>query len=96
MLVAVPGSDSTKLPKIGKIHSIVDTRYQTMESTLVIEWLIQDQAKHKPKWLRPFKNSSKDSFGTIRYSDILLYDFQLTNSGCLKKKSREYLQQFFE
>ena len=95
MLVAVSGSDDSKLPKVGKVHSIPDTRHTTLESSLVIEWLVQEKAKHKPKWLRPFKPSSKDSFGTIKYSDILLYDFQLTNAGCLKKNSREYLQQYF-
>ena len=74
MLVAVPGSDSTKLPKIGKIHSIVDTRYQMMESTLVIEWLIQDQA-----------NISRNGCGHLRtavrilleLSDIVIYYYMI-------------------
>ena len=90
MLVAVSGS---QLPKVGKVYSITDA-HPTIQSSIVVEWLVQEQARHKPRWLRPFKASKKESFGTIKYSDLLLYDFQLTNSGCLKKQSREYLQQF--
>ena len=74
MLVAVSGS---QLPKVGKVHSIADAQ-PTMESAIVVQWLVQEQAKHKPRWLRPYKASKNESFGTIKYSDLLLYDFQLT------------------
>ena len=93
MLVAVAGAE---LPKVGQVHSIEDIGHPTLETSLVVEFLVQEKAKHKPRWLRPFKTSDKDTFETIKYSDILLYDFKLTNGGCLKKNSRKYLQQYFK
>ena len=49
----------------------------------------------KPKWLRFFRES-KQPIGTISYNDIVLYDFELTAHGALKKKSRDYLQKAFK
>jgi hypothetical protein len=55
--------------------------------------LVQERAAHKPKWARFFKISTKkDAVGAVKISDILLYGFELTAKGALKKKSREYLQ----
>ena len=49
----------------------------------------QERAPHKPKWIRTFSKTEK--MHTVKYIDILLYDFQLTRNGALKKKTREYL-----
>ena len=81
MLVATPGFD--KIPCIGRVSSI-------SSNVVTINLLSQERAPHKPKWSRAFKDSQKST--AISYSDILLYDFELTNRGCLKKKTREYLQ----
>ena len=58
MMVAVSGPDSSTLPKVGKVHSFIDTQHPTLESSLNVQWLVQEKAKHKPRWLRPFKPSS--------------------------------------
>lgn len=50
----------------------------------------QERAPHKPKWLRSFSKTEK--FNSVRYSDIILYDFELTKNGALKKKSRDYFK----
>ena len=55
-----------------------------------VQWFNQERATHKPKWLRFFLPGNTSS--CIRFSDILLYDFDLTQKGSLKKRSREYLQ----
>lgn len=65
----------------------------TIKSSLEIEWLQQERATHKPKWLRFFSKSGK--IGSISYSDIVLYDFCLTEKGALKKKSRDYLKDLY-
>lgn len=94
MFVAVQGSAS--LPKVGKVSAIDDTTHRSEESKITVEWLLQKQVKNKPRWLRPFKMCENPELGIINFTDVLLYDFTLTNAGCLKKQSREYLQQFFE
>ena len=35
-----------------------------------------------------FKFGAKDVFGETELKNVLLFDFELTNKGCLKKKSR--------
>ena len=94
MLLAIHGSAG--LPKVGKVCSIEDTTCRSEDSKITVEWLIQKQVKNKPRWLRPYKMCDDPERGIIKFTDILLYDFLLTNTGCLKKQSREYLQQFFE
>ena len=87
MLVATIG---TTIARIGTIKAIPPN--PCYESQLTIHWMEQERAPHKPKWLRFFSPSTKkDSVSTVTFEDILLYDFQLTNKGALKKKSREYL-----
>ena len=85
MLVAVKGQS---FPQIGKVTYIPDS--PTLESSLQVQWLQQEKATHKPKWLRFFKSSS--ALGNILFSDIVLYDFDLTRHGALKKKARDYLK----
>ena len=53
----------------------------------------QQKDTRKPKWLRFFKLSNKkNAIGTTSLQDIMLYDFELTKNGALKKKSRDFLQ----
>ena len=94
MLLAVQGS--TSLPQVGKVCDIEDTTRRSEKSKITVEWFVQKQMKNKPRWLRPYQARDCPELGTINFPDILLYDFVLTNAGCLKKQSREYLQQFFE
>ena len=87
MLVAV--LDQT-FPCIGKVTDVSPNPHP--DSDLQIHWMIQEKASHKPKWLRYFKLSQrKDAMGTIKIKDVVLYGFDLTEKGALKKKSREYL-----
>ena len=43
MLVAVAGAE---LPKVSQVHSIEDTRHPTLETSLVVEFLVQEKAKY--------------------------------------------------
>jgi hypothetical protein len=89
MLIAT--TSSVKFPKIGRVIDIPPNL--SMASTITVHWMKQEQATHKPKWLRFFTPSGKkNAVGTTTCKDILLYGFELTKKGALKKKSREYLQ----
>ena len=88
MLIAI---EENSFPRLGKVIQIPTNR--TMESSIEVEWLIQETAPHKPKWLRHFKASNDK--GNISFSSIVLYDFVLTKMGALKKKSRDYLRDLF-
>ena len=83
MLVATAGLE--ELPLIGTVLSI-----DPAKSSIKVQWMVQEKASHKPKWARAFKKHS--SSGIITFNEILLYDFQLTQNGCIKKKSRDYLK----
>ena len=80
MLVATAGLE--ELPLIGTVLSI-----DPAKSSIKVQWMVQE---NKPKWARAFKKHS--SSGIITFNEILLYDFQLTQNGCIKKKSRDYLK----
>ena len=60
-----------------------------LDSMISINLFRQERAPHKPKWCRCFHRLGK--ICSIKYSDIVLYDFQLTKNGALKKKTRDYL-----
>ena len=91
MLVATTGND---LPKVGKVQEIPSD--PQLNSEIAIHWMTQEKAPHKPKWLRYFKLASgKNASGKAQVQDIVLYGFDLTNRGALKKRSREYLQKLF-
>lgn len=93
MLVAVKGTGET-FPWVGTVKQVPFNPSYSSEVT--IHWMEQERASHKPKWLRYFSPSTqRDAVSIVRYSDIILYDFQLTNKGCLKKKSRDYLKTLF-
>jgi len=85
MLIA---ADDNGFPKVGKVVAIPPN--VSLESRLQIQWMVQERAPHKSKWLRSFKLGPRQ--GEMEVTKVLLYDFQLTNNGCLKKKSRDYLK----
>lgn len=88
MLVAV---QEGSFPKIGRVVSILAN--PSLESSVIVKWLSQERAPHKPKWLRYFKETNEE--GAITVSTIVIYDFDLTRMGAMKKKSREYLLHLF-
>ena len=90
MLIATT-TNSASFPKVGRVVSIPPN--PSLTSDVTVHWMDQERAIHKPKWLRFFYPSKKkNAVGTISLQDILLYGFELTKKGGLKKKSREYLQ----
>ena len=90
MLVAIDMGEH--FPQIGTVQAIPPNPDTT--SNITIELMQQERAPHKPKWLRFFKMTS--AIRTVSFKQIILYDFQLTKCGALKKKSREYLQEHFK
>ncbi len=63
------------------------------DSEVTVHRMEQENAIHKPRWLRYFKLSKKKTaVSSIVLKEIVLYDFELTKNGALKKKSWEYLQ----
>ena len=89
MMVAIE-TEGASFPDVGRVIAINSSAQDT---PVQVQWFDQERATHKPKWLRYFLPGSTTT--SIRYSDILLYDFQLTQKGALKKRSREYLQRHF-
>ncbi len=90
MLIATT-SPCGKLPKVGKVLALPSQL--PMDSEVTVHWMEQENAVHKPRWLRYFKFSKKkNAVSSIVLKEIVLYDFELTKNGALKKKSREYLQ----
>ena len=92
MLVAVQGSTFVQ---VGTVQAIPADPNSDIKVT--VHWMEQERAPHKPKWLRYFKPSpitKNDAIGTVSFANIILYDFELTNNGGLRKKSREYLKTF--
>ena len=79
MLVAIKDQS---FPQVGTVLEIPPNA--TMDTSIGVQWMKQEKAAHKPKWSRFFQPST--SVGTITFHHILLYDFQLTNKGALKKK----------
>lgn len=88
MMVALKGDS---FPRVGKVTSIPAT--PNLHSLIGVQWYHQQKASHKPRWLRFFLPTTKT--GNIKIEEIILYDFDLTNKGALKKKSRDYLQEHF-
>ena len=82
MTVALKSDDV--IPIVGTV-----TKISKPQEQITVELMVQERAPHKPKWLRSFKQTEKsDNFS---FRDIVLYDFQLTKSGCFEKRSRDYL-----
>lgn len=92
MLIAIVGD---KFPNVGTVQAIPSNA--TLETKITVHWMTQEKASHKPKWLRNFKPShSKNAIGQILIKDIVLFGFELTKKGCLKKKSRDYLKKLID
>ena len=85
MLIAIAGK---LLPRLAVVKAVPDS--PNLMSEVNVVWM---QQAHKSKWHRYFRPSSIT--GKIAYREILLYDFELTERGALKKKSREYIQEYF-
>ena len=91
MLIAIAESDIARVGKVLAIPSNI-----SLDSNITIQWMVQERAPHKPKGQRIFKFGAKDVFGETELKNVLLFDFELTNNGCLKKKSRDYLKSILE
>ena len=85
MLIAIAESD---IARVGKVLAS-PSNISLDSNNITIQWMVQERAPHKPKWQRIFKFGAKDVFGETELKDVLLFDFELTNRGCLKKKSRD-------
>ena len=89
MLIAIKSIEC--FPKIGKVVALPPNL--SLTSDISVHWMIQEQAPHKPKWVRFFKPSKKrNAEGTTPINDVVLYGFELTANGALRKKTREYLR----
>lgn len=86
-MVAARGDNN--FPRIGKVAEIPAD--MTLKSAVVVVWYKQERARHKPRWMRFFTESTQS--GKLAIQDIILYAFSLTNKGALKKKTREYLKE---
>ena len=87
MLIAIAGDN---FPRVGEV--VVIPPNVSFNSFITVQWMVQERAAHKPKWQRGFKVPAKKVREEMMLNRILLYGFQLTNNGCLKKKSRDYLR----
>ena len=85
-MVAAEGAN---FPRIGRVAAV--SANPTLQSSVEVEWYCQERAPHKPRWLRYFRPST-DS-GQLQIDEIILYDFELTKKGALKKKTRDYLKE---
>jgi hypothetical protein len=86
MLVAL--QSKAEIPKIGEVSHIPPN--PTPKSKIAIILYEQERSTHKPKWLRNFKATSRNC--DVNLSDIILYDFKLTNKGAIRKSTREFIQ----
>ncbi len=86
MLVAVPGKGV--IPTIGEAVAIPPNPTMDSHFTLTL-WTMEKKAVHKPRWLRTYSKSSQQT--ALLITDVLLYDFTLTNKGMLRKTTRDYL-----
>lgn len=90
MLIAVVHDN---FPRVAKVEVIPGCS----KLPVTVQWLEQERNPQKPRWLRYFRQSrKKQPLGIVPYSDIVLYDFELTKKGALKKKSRDYLQKYIK
>lgn len=83
-------SDSRNGPPY--LATIVEVPFNlSLESAVTVNWLNPEKAPHKSRWLRYFKPSTQTA--SVSLQDIILYDFELTKSGALKKQARDFLKQ---
>ena len=93
MLVAVSSRKSPNegLPFIAVVKELPGS--VTDECEIMVEWMKREAAPHKSKWLRYLENSGRTDF--IPITDIILYDFELTKNGGLKKTTRDFLKEHY-
>lgn len=85
MLVAL--QSKCDIPRIGEVLWIQpNPDLQSKVKILVFE---QEKCPQKPKWSRFFQRTAREQEYFI--SDIILYDFTLTNKGAIRKATREFL-----
>ena len=84
-MIAAKGDN---FPRVGRVTEIPSN--PNYQSEVEVDWYRQERAPHKPRWLRYFQ--STNVIGKLPIEDIILYDFQLTNNGAFKKKTRDYLK----
>lgn len=87
MLVAY--SSHNDIPNIARVINTPSN--PTMDSVIDVVLFKQEKAPHKPRWLRYF--TSADRTATVLFSEIILYDFELTSKGALRKKTRDFLKE---
>ena len=87
MMVAITAT--SEIPMIAEVSSIEPN--PTLESRITVTLFEQESNKHKPKWLRYFKKTAEHAESQI--SDIILYDFELTRMGALRKSTRDFLME---
>lgn len=87
MLVATEGKTFVQ---IGTVQSIQPN--PTEFSSIIVQWMQQQKAPHKSRWLRFFEPST--DVGIISFAEILLYDFQLTKNGGLKKNTGTSIEHY--
>jgi predicted RNA-binding protein with PUA-like domain len=83
--------DNSEIPNIAQVVNIPPN--PTMDSAVGVVLYKQEKAPHKPRWLRFFTVSDKTA--TVSMCEILLYDFQLTNKGALRKKTRDFFHDHY-
>lgn len=60
----------------------------SLESSITINWMDQEKALHKSKWFKCLKTTTQSA--TVPLHEVILYDFELTKNGALKKHTREF------
>ena len=73
MMVATE-TEGASFPDVGKVIAI----NSNIDTPVAVQWFDQERATHRPRWLRFFLPGNMTS--SIRFSDILLYDFTLTQN----------------
>ena len=97
MLVALTSSadrEELTCPHIGKVLAVSTEVDRTLQFTFSFQWLEREKAAHKSKWIKYYHLSNK--VGVAKYSDVLLYDFKLTDKGLMRKNTRDYLRPLYE
>ena len=75
------------LPQFGKVIIGIPPNV-SLKSKVTIKLMIRERASHKPVWICVFKFESREIVGETEVKSILLYIFNLTNKGCLNRKSQ--------
>ena len=97
MLVALASNterEITTCPHIGKVLAVSTEVDRILDYTFSFQWLQAERTTHKSRWLKYYHQS--DKVGIAKYSEVLLYDFKLTDKGLICKNTRDYLRPLYE